>query len=93
MGESESLQPVATPPVRVSTVVRTIIIVIAFANMILSFFGINPIPVSEEILYEVISAVVSFLTVIWGWWKNNSFSKIARKADAYGVELMHQEGE
>lgn len=69
------------------TLIRTILTFIALLNIILTMFGKNPLPWSEDEIYVGISAVASFLTTAWSWWKNNSFTKAAIKADEYLNEI------
>lgn len=70
-----------TNKVSVETIVRTIMMVITLINQILVMTGKNPLPFAEEDIYTVISTVASILVMIWVWWKNNSFTSAAIKAD------------
>lgn len=69
------------------TIARTIVLVIALANQILTACGKNPLPFSEDIIYETVSIVALIGASAWAWWKNNSFTQNAIKADAYLAEL------
>ena len=69
------------------TIVRTVVLVITLANTLLTAFGKNPIPFSETEIYQAISSVLTVAATIWAWWKNNSFTKAAIKADEYMHEL------
>ena len=69
------------------TIVRTVVLVITLANTILTAFGKNPIPFSETEIYQIISMVCTVAATIWAWWKNNSFTKEAIKADEYMHKL------
>ena len=60
-------------------------------NSILTACGINPLPFSEEELYEGVSAVATTIASIWAWWENNSFTKNAIKADEIYEELKESE--
>ena len=75
--------------VSVGTWIRTIGLVIASINMILTGFGHNPIPFSEEDVYTVLSASVEGVFIIIAWWKNNSFTEAAKRADI----ALHSEKE
>lgn len=70
-----------------STIVRTIAIAIVIINIILKAVGKNPIDFDESMVYSVIETVVSIAIIIIGFWKNNSFTKNAQKADEYLKEL------
>ncbi len=70
-----------------STIIRTVVLLIALINQILTAFDINPLPFSEEEIYEVVSWVVTAVATICAWWKNNSFTYEAVKADQYLADL------
>ena len=64
------------------TLIRTAVLVLALVNQILTACGVDLLPISEEWVASVITA----LAALWAWWKNNSFTKEAKIADA----LMHR---
>lgn len=68
------------------TVIRTIVLLVALVNQILVATGHSIIPVGEDQLVEYISLTFTIVTALIAWWKNNSFTKEAVKADEY----MHQ---
>ena len=74
------------------TVIRTVVLVIALLNHILTACGKNPLPFSDEGIYEGISMVAAVGTALWAWWKNNSFSAEAVEADRYlaAIRAMRQ---
>lgn len=63
------------------TIARTIILVLALINQVLTAMGYNVIDVSDEDINALISTVLTVTTAIMAWWKNNSFTKAAIKAD------------
>lgn len=63
------------------TVLRTVVLVIALVNQVLTATGHNPLPFSNEELYSVLSAVFTVIASIIAWWKNNSFTKSAIYSD------------
>ena len=63
------------------TIARTIILVLALVNQVLTAMGYNVIDVSDEDINALISTVLTVTTAIMAWWKNNSFTKAAIKAD------------
>lgn len=69
------------------TIVRTVVLVLVLINQILTALGKNPLPFSEDAMYEGISAVFTAAASLWAWWKNNSFTRGAIEADAYLQEL------
>ncbi len=69
---------------RNEALVRLIIGLILFINSILTSKGLNPIPISEEQLYELISWILTAAAAIYGWWwKNNNITAEAQKAQDY----------
>lgn len=73
--------------VSTDTIIRTIILVIALVNQILTSMGKNPLPFSDETIYELITLLVTIGASAWAWWKNNSFTAAAITADEYMHEL------
>ena len=71
------------------TLIRTIVLVIAL-NSVLTMCNVNPLPFSDEQVYEGVSAVISVVATIWAWWKNNSFTKEAVIADEYKKSLKEK---
>ena len=59
------------------TIARTAILVLTIINSGLAIFGKSPLPISDETVTQVVS--FGFSTA---WWKNNSFTVPALKADA-----------
>jgi len=64
-----------------STIVRTIVLVIAVLNQVLTMAGKNPLPFSEDELYLGLTNVFTVAATIWGWWKNSSITPAAIQAD------------
>lgn len=79
--------------VKTETIVRTIILVVALVNQILTATGKNPLPFSESEMYEGLTAVATIAASMWAWWKNNSFTKAAINADEYMNELKQREAD
>ena len=74
--------------VKVDTIIRTVVLFIALINSILTACGHSLIPVTDEQIAEIISLAVTIGASLWSWWKNNSFTKPAIKADEYMKELI-----
>lgn len=77
--------------IKTDTVIRTIILIIALVNQVLTALGKNPLPWSNEEIYSGLSAVATVAASAWAWWKNNSFTNAAVAADEYMETL--KEGE
>ena len=73
-----------------STIARTVVLVLALVNQVLVMFGVNPLPFSDDGIYEAVTALLTVGASIWVWWKNNSFTKAAQEADKYLEQLRSQ---
>lgn len=69
------------------TIIRTACLVLAIANNALALAGKSPLPIDDAMVTEVISFVFVVATSLAAWWKNNSFSQSAIKADEYMKDL------
>lgn len=74
--------------IKVATLTRTAVLILALTNQILSATGHSPIPVDDAQLEQLISAGMTVGAAIWAWWKNNSFTKEAIAADNYLESLI-----
>lgn len=63
------------------TIIRTILLIIAIVNQVLTSSGKNPIPFSDEEIYSGLTAIFTVAMTAWAWWKNNSFTSAAITAD------------
>ena len=73
------------------TLARTIVLAIALLNQILAVAGKGTLDIVETDVYQVVSLVFTLVTTVMAWWKNNSFTKQAIKADEVLKELKDQE--
>lgn len=69
------------------TIVRTIVLVVAIVNHFLTISGHSVLPFDEDSVNEIVSTVFMAVVSIWTWWKNNSFTPAAKKADKYMKSL------
>ena len=76
--------------VKTDTIIRTIVLIIALANQILAIMGKQAFPVTEDEVYQVVTLIVTICTALWAWWKNNSFTLPAIKADEYLAKLRKE---
>ena len=74
--------------IKVETLTRTAVLILALLNQILSATGHSPIPVDSEELERLISTGLPVGAAIWAWWENNSFTKEAIAADNYLESLI-----
>ena len=74
-----------------ATYTRYILMIIAIINMLLNAFKINPIEVSENEVYQVVSNILTCVLFVINTWKNNSVTNSAINADQYMKELKNKE--
>lgn len=74
-----------------SALIRTIVLVIALINSVLTMCDINPLPFSDEEIYQGASAVITVAAALIAWWKNNSFTSKAIEADKLLKQLKEDE--
>jgi len=67
--------------VTVQTWVRTLILVIALVNQALVVLGISNKEIDLNSWANYGTYILTVVTSIWSWWKNNSFTVDAQKAD------------
>lgn len=67
--------------IKVETIIRTVTLALALVNQILTSTGHSVIPVSDDQIAEGISLAFTVGASIWAWWKNNSFTQAAIRAD------------
>ena len=75
------------------TIIRTILLVLVIVNFALERMGIDIIPVSESGVAMFVETAIEIAVIAVAWWKNNSFSEKAIKADAFLKELKESECE
>ena len=76
--------------VKTETIIRTVVLLLALANQVLAIYGKQKIPITEDEVYQLITLIVTIGSALWTWWKNNSFTQPAIKADEY-MEKLRQE--
>jgi len=69
------------------TIARTLCLCLALANQILTAMGHSIIDVSNDDINTLISTGFTVVSAVIAWWKNNSFTQSALKAD----EVMKEE--
>lgn len=73
------------------TIIRTVLLIAGLINMALTIFGKNPLPFSDQQIADFVSLLWAVSAALWAWWKNNSFTDAAIKADEYLDLLRHGE--
>lgn len=73
--------------IKTETIIRTVCLIIALVNQLLIGLGKQPIPIEDKEIYTLVSTLVTIVLALRCWWKNNSFTVPAIKADLYMEEL------
>jgi len=64
-------------------IIRLVVLVVLLINQTLITIGWNPLPFSEQEIYEGVSSVATVLMSIWTWWKDNPVSKKAQHNERF----------
>lgn len=75
-------------------IIRGVMTVIAALNIISGYMGFHLIPISENDVGEVLNGLIVLATAavwMWGYWKNNSFTLNAQRADSFLKQLKEND--
>lgn len=64
------------------TIVRTVVLFVALINQGLAAFGYALLPFNNEEIELFISTVITAITALIAWWKNNNITREARRKAA-----------
>ena len=67
--------------IKADTIIRTVILVLALINQVLTSTGHSIIPITDDQIIEFLSLAFTIGAALWAWWKNNSFTQKAMIAD------------
>lgn len=76
--------------VKADTIARTINLFLALINQILLIKGIAVLPIEDESVNLLVSTIWTIVSSLITWWKNNSFTKPAIRADEVLKELKKE---
>lgn len=80
--------------IKKGTIVRAVVLCIVIINMFAKMIsGTNIFLIEEGTIAELVEMMISVAVIITGYWKNNSYSKNALKADAFLKQLKENEKE
>ncbi len=65
------------------TITRSILLFVVVLNMLLRKMGKSPLNITEGTAEYFVEALIEILVIAASFWKNNSFSENAIKADEY----------
>ena len=74
-----------------STLTRTICVIIVLINVILEKMGVDLIDTNESEVAMFVETFVELAVIVVGFWKNNSFSPAAIRADEFMKELRNSD--
>lgn len=69
------------PTISAGTVARTACLLLALTNQVLSALGKPVLPIESETVEQLVTAGITSIAALVAWWKNNSFTQEAIKAD------------
>ena len=73
------------------TIVRTVMLVIVIINLVLKQLGHDLINVSESEILSVVEMLIEVAVIVVSFWKNNSYTQNAIKADEFLKNLKESE--
>lgn len=76
---------------KTNAIIKLAVLVVLLLNQALITLGYNPLPFSEEQIYEAFSAVLATIMAIYTWWTNNSVTDEAVKGDAVTKKLKNKQ--
>ena len=79
--------------IKTDTVIRTVVLIVALLNQIFAICGKDTLPVYESDIAQLVTLLVTIGSALWAWWRNNSFTYNALKADEYLEQLNEEEEE
>lgn len=62
-----------------ASLVRTLVLGIAFLNQFLVAAGKSPLPIADDTVEILVSTSFTFIASLWAWWKNNYISSKGKK--------------
>ena len=73
--------------IKPATIARTAVLALALANQVLSVAGLSPLPIDSATLEPWVTTGQTTAAAVWAWWKNNSFTPEAIRADELLKEM------
>lgn len=70
-----------------ATIARTAVLALALANQVLSVAGLSPLPIDSATIEPWVTTGLTTAAALWAWWKNNSFTPEAIRADELLKEM------
>ncbi|WP_121603771.1 phage holin [Virgibacillus sp. Bac332] len=64
-------------------IVRLVVLVILLANQALVVYGWDPLPFTEDQIYQGVSIVATIGVAVWAWFKDNPVTKKGKNNDKF----------
>ena len=74
-----------------ATLARTAVLALALTNQVLSVCGKPMLPIENEPVEQLVTTGLTVTAALVNWWKNNSFTLEAIKADDYLEQLREKQ--
>jgi len=58
-----------------ATLARTIVLIVALLNQVLTSFNLNPLPFSDTQVYDAVTVIFTVVSSLVTWYKNNEIKK------------------
>ena len=75
------------------TIARTVILILALVNQLLSVLGYKIIPIEDGQINDFVTIAFTIGSALAAWWKNNSFTEAAIEGDKYKNIVKEQQNE
>lgn len=72
-----------TKQITTGTIIRTLCLILALANQILTVCGKTPLPITDAQVADAVALIATVGASLWAWWKNNSFTEHAIAGDNF----------
>ncbi len=60
---------------KIAILVRTCVLFVALINQLLMVFGYTILPISEQQVSELCTAMFTIVAAVWTWWTDNKFNE------------------
>ena len=69
------------------TIARTAVLALALTNQVFSALGKPVLPIESATVEQLVTAGITTVAALISWWKNNSFTSDAIRADGFMKNL------
>ena len=58
---------------KIPVIIRTCVLFVALVNQLLMVFGYTLLPITEQQISELCTALFTIIAAVWAWWTDNKF--------------------